>query len=169
MIVGNVGDGFIQVKRAAVALRIFLIKIEIDFGKAGQTAFAVFPLVMKCFVRDLDALGICASKDTGSDVAIAKRVRRSLPVTIIGVGPIKSLGTFPLTPAAVRCLFRLPEFVGSGCVLSEGAQRKTGNQQRNYFDRFFHIFIRAPPATPSRKNDGEFSQLCVGHKPDERV
>ena len=107
MIVGNMGDGIIQIQGAAVALRIFLIEIEIDFGKAGQTAIAVFPLVMKCFVRDLDALGICASKDTGSDVAIAKRVRRSLPVTIIGVGPIKGLGSFPLTPAAVWCLLRL--------------------------------------------------------------
>ena len=88
------------------------MKIEIEFGEAGQTAFPVFPFVVERLVRDLDPFGIRPAEDTGSDIAVADRIAPSFPVRVMVSRSVAGLRLLPFT-RAVRRGVRLPNLIGS--------------------------------------------------------
>ena len=162
LLIGHVCDGFIQTERPTVVLHIVLIKIEIEFGEAGQPALPILPLVVKRLVRDLNTFDIRAAENTGADIAVADGIGPLFPVLIVGIRPVQGLGTLPLTPAAVRRGFRFPYLIGSWRALGKYCQRQTGCQQQINFHCFFHKDISIFSTGRGRKGRHQIFRKCTG-------
>ncbi len=161
LLIRNVGDGFVEVERAPVVLYLVLVEIEKELGEASEASFAVNTSVVKRFIRDLNTLGIGAPEDGNSSIAVANRVRPSLPVPVIGLGPFTVLGRLPLTPPIVRRGFRLPEFIGPRCAPGQGCQSQTSGQQQINVYCFFHKFPMSYRGSAEYQNRGSKTSLYM--------